>query len=1384
MSSSLSPSEHESGRNFSPVIYYGVSGQATNAGGFAPNPSGLTGALLSDEYYLCRWCDETIGENDKNGRPGRMWQLDITARHSQLSSQYGTSWFDSPSVWANYQGWPNIETCYAYYCSSGVEAVTGVGPWSQTSCCDASNNFGSVEKIGPQASGALYSGLLLNPFMLSGSKVTQPTPYVSVAQESIHYGERWGEIQKITLNGQLTAGGLENRGVVGSYDEMLDLEDQLIKNFHAQYQPLVIIEPWEDQNGVLNQTVLLSKDNCKVESINFAQSKHVGIVDYTIELSSYGHTGDSPDWCVIDPEDNFSFSDNGDGTATFTHSVSAKGIKGYATMPLAGPLENNTPEAFNKCSHDPLHNAMGWCQDKAKGWRKSVWPSFVVPQQEPILISKQESRDGVNGVYSLTEEYLYNTLKAKKSSRGGGVWDQIADAVLDNRAININYSWAPEGTKFSCAGQDSSTVSETSKTRAAEGFRHWERVFQQAFPNEWENGFRITFTDIGDESWAGTPFPAQDADFGLYNLASVNSSGTNVGDWRLGELSALGLGGCAQFPEMPKSILGISGGAPGDIFCAPGANVITWMHEQGHSLGLGHDRDDTSLNIMTYAHLSPHKPGVYNTMDSWYPDEDGDGTADPEYNQSIIDHIRSTYGGTPGGLLLGSPASGEPSILRKPVIVVNAANNFDENGDFVSVDLDINIKGGQNFTISDLYDYVNADKYWLPGAVIEDSVSLREMGLYDIAKAHSFNHDRSYFLSRTPTNYSIEEMTNYGADGGYASELNLSATYELADYFDNIIDGNNISYGNEDLAAGFCQRYITVNGQQVCAGCNAIYDYKVDVDTDAVTDITQVNISGPIKVKSFWGRLDNEKNSQELLDWVNAPSRVGLESWLYEKANDVYKNHLNNRCWNLNPKAENVSVDRNPFNGTYEISAAFSDKDWMIDNIKGKPFPDKTPEPDDGEPIIDWGESMLRDLQWRVNVNASMPKFEPAQSYNINGHYLIYDIDLTKREKIDISVEANYPTGKWETQGQAAIIDYVYGNHFYLTYDSSLDGAYATTPVGSPPRYLNSITAPTELGIIRESESLDFESRGRHGRADSSKPVSYKASFTTKPPRSTLAADTTALTTGWCAFCDPYFNATDNSEAGNQSPPSNPLVDTNGNPLKAWQMIRNTADGVISSGPVWYDDAGNRQNIDIPSEIGTDFIQWAASSPTNPAGWDTYEGFRTAEHCYSFYCSNSGQVPDSIGSGAYIDPCCDNYNYTDLAAYTTVSKTYDRREYMYAFNKDEAILKGQYMDSILAADTSAPNIGGPPCRWCSETIGENDKNGYPGRMWQLDITARHSELSSEYGTSWFNSPSVWANFQGWPNIETCYAYYCSSGVEAVTGVGDWSQSSCCDEANS
>jgi len=140
MSSSLSPSEHESGRNFSPVIYYGVSGQATNAGGFAPNPSGLTGALLSDEYYLCRWCDETIGENDKNGRPGRMWQLDITARHSQLSSQYGTSWFDSPSVWANYQGWPNIETCYAYYCSSGVEAVTGVGDWSQSSCCDEANS--------------------------------------------------------------------------------------------------------------------------------------------------------------------------------------------------------------------------------------------------------------------------------------------------------------------------------------------------------------------------------------------------------------------------------------------------------------------------------------------------------------------------------------------------------------------------------------------------------------------------------------------------------------------------------------------------------------------------------------------------------------------------------------------------------------------------------------------------------------------------------------------------------------------------------------------------------------------------------------------------------------------------------------------------------------------------------------------------------------------------------------------------------------------------------------------------------------------------------------------------------------------------------------------
>jgi len=242
-----------------------------------------------------------------------------------------------------------------------------------------------VSSLAPSLYDAGFAGTFRDPFTVSGSIIYQPIPYVSISEEMVHAGRKRGQITSITLEGQLVGPDRP-----ADFGELMSYEEQLMNNFHSQFEPLVIVDDGE---------IIFAADYVKVNSINFDSSKHYGIVDYSIELSShnYGQAVDSADQYVTDMKDSFSFSDNGDGTASMSHSISARGL-------------NVAYSSKNQPMLAALLNAKNWVKSK-RGWSNQVWPSWIPFESIPLLVGETQSEDRANGEFSLTEEYLYNNLR-------------------------------------------------------------------------------------------------------------------------------------------------------------------------------------------------------------------------------------------------------------------------------------------------------------------------------------------------------------------------------------------------------------------------------------------------------------------------------------------------------------------------------------------------------------------------------------------------------------------------------------------------------------------------------------------------------------------------------------------------------------------------------------------------------------------------------------------------------------------------------------------------------------------------------------------------------------------------------------------------------------
>ena len=211
-----------------------------------------------------------------------------------------------------------------------------------------------------------YNGV--NPF------VDQPTPFVTRSQEVIHYGKRWGQATSLSLNGQI---------IGPSYLGLISIKNQITSALFSQFKTLEIEE---------DSLQIFSLGNCRVNSINFSESKMAHVVEYDITIVGHDSSLFSGVYGVLNPQESFNFTDNGDGTVSMSHSLSAQGF-------------NTTSSNTNA-----FQNAKNYVSSLA-GWNNQITPYFtnggMVPS--PILISQTEKIDRLKATYAIDENYSFNT---------------------------------------------------------------------------------------------------------------------------------------------------------------------------------------------------------------------------------------------------------------------------------------------------------------------------------------------------------------------------------------------------------------------------------------------------------------------------------------------------------------------------------------------------------------------------------------------------------------------------------------------------------------------------------------------------------------------------------------------------------------------------------------------------------------------------------------------------------------------------------------------------------------------------------------------------------------------------------------------------------------
>jgi hypothetical protein len=204
-----------------------------------------------------------------------------------------------------------------------------------------------------------------------------PTPFISVSQDFIDYGNDWNQVTNLTLNGQLISGGSSSTNSNFSFHNSIG---DLVRRFNQNYKIIQI----KENNTTLFQGMAI------IDSIVIDENSWYGSIPFNINLSVYEENFFTNYYGIVEPSEEISFTEEDGDYVSLTHKISAKGLV----------TENKKP----------LENAKSWVIQRTGNINRKITPIFIKDNQKNnyLLQSTKEVVDRFNGVFSWEAIYKKN----------------------------------------------------------------------------------------------------------------------------------------------------------------------------------------------------------------------------------------------------------------------------------------------------------------------------------------------------------------------------------------------------------------------------------------------------------------------------------------------------------------------------------------------------------------------------------------------------------------------------------------------------------------------------------------------------------------------------------------------------------------------------------------------------------------------------------------------------------------------------------------------------------------------------------------------------------------------------------------------------------------
>lgn len=222
---------------------------------------------------------------------------------------------------------------------------------------------------------------------------TGPTPYISLNDDVLTFGDRWGLGTRISLNGLITG---------CAYGNLYSGQTGLVGLFANSYKTLQVLESADDQNSY---SPVYSFSGCSVDNISFTEAPYLNVVSYTVELTSYpsGLTGYfSGNYGVLDPKDEINISEGEDGFGTISRTVSARG---FVTNSIDTAINNAKNYVANRTGITSILEV-----SQISGFQNSG--SFT-----PVLVQIAENLDRLSLTYSVEQTYRFKMISGDSDAK-------------------------------------------------------------------------------------------------------------------------------------------------------------------------------------------------------------------------------------------------------------------------------------------------------------------------------------------------------------------------------------------------------------------------------------------------------------------------------------------------------------------------------------------------------------------------------------------------------------------------------------------------------------------------------------------------------------------------------------------------------------------------------------------------------------------------------------------------------------------------------------------------------------------------------------------------------------------------------------------------------